>query len=110
MLPQSLDIKVAGTLSSSLSLRLSLRAEGRVRSATARRACLLRAPSRMAWALLALTLLLISGCAVDGPSEPVSLSSWQKDLEQYVWDQANGDPDVLREMSWDDVHRGFAII
>jgi len=52
---------------------------------------------------------LLSGCAA-GPPEPVSLQSWQRGLERYVWDQGNGDPNVLRDTSWDDVHAGFAII
>ena len=60
--------------------------------------------------LLGLLLLLCSmpGCA--GDPEPVSLSTWQQSVERYVWDQGNGDPNVLRDMSWDDVHKGFAVI
>lgn len=55
-------------------------------------------------------MILLTGCAVEGGSNPVSFSSWQKSLEQYVWNQANGDPNVLRDMSWDDIHHGFSII
>jgi hypothetical protein len=51
-----------------------------------------------------------TGCTVDPPAQPVTLQSWQHNLEDYVWEQANGDPNVLRDMSWDDVHHGFAII
>ena len=58
--------------------------------------------------LTALFLGLTTGCASD--PEPVSLSSWQQSVEHYVWDQGNGDPNVLRDMSWDDVHKGFAVM
>ena len=40
----------------------------------------------------------------------MTLSSWQRSVERYVWDEGNGDPNVLRDMSWDDVHKGFAIM
>jgi hypothetical protein len=60
------------------------------------------------WLLAALLLGQTTGCA-SGP-EPVSLSSWQQSVERYVWDQGNGDPNVLRDMSWDDVHKGFAVM
>jgi len=60
--------------------------------------------------LLVTALLLgqATGCASN--SEPVSVSSWQQSVEHYVWDQGNGDPNVLRDMSWDDVHKGFAVM
>jgi hypothetical protein len=38
------------------------------------------------------------------------VSTWQRNLEQYVWDRGNGDPNVLADASWDDVHKGFAVI
>jgi len=60
-------------------------------------------------ALLSLALLL-GGCASDGMDDPVSIPYWQRSLERYVWDHGNGDPNVLRDMSWDDVHRGFAVM
>jgi hypothetical protein len=60
--------------------------------------------------LLLLPLLLGSGCGVEPPPEPVTFQSWQTNLEHYIWNEANGDPNVLRDMSWDDVHHGFAII
>jgi hypothetical protein len=50
----------------------------------------------------------VTGCASD--PEPVSLTFWQQSVEHYVWDQGNGDPNVLRDMSWDDVHKGFAVM
>lgn len=60
----------------------------------------------------AILLLALAGggCGLDSPPpEPVSLQSWQQSLEDYVWNQANGDPNVLRDLSWDDVHHGFAM-
>ena len=57
--------------------------------------------------ILVLLLLLASGCAADPPIS-VSISSWRQSVERYIWDQGNGDPSVLRELSWDDRHRGFA--
>ncbi|HXE54702.1 MAG TPA: hypothetical protein VN541_16895 [Tepidisphaeraceae bacterium] len=59
--------------------------------------------------LLVLAAMLASGCAPD-PGAPVSLPRWQRSLEQYVWQQADGDPTVLRDLSWDDVHPGFAML
>lgn len=56
-----------------------------------------------------LLLAALSGCAAD-PPDPVSISYWQRSLEEYVWDRGNGDPIVLRDTSWDDVHKGFAVI
>lgn len=57
-----------------------------------------------------LTLLLcVGGCGIE-PSDPPTIQSWQQSLEKYVWDRGNGDPNVLADLSWDDVHRGFAVI
>jgi hypothetical protein len=53
--------------------------------------------------------LFLAGCASE-PPDPVSLASWQHDLETYVWDRGNGDPTVLADLSWDDVHRGFTVM
>jgi hypothetical protein len=49
------------------------------------------------------------GCGIE-PSDPPTVQSWQQSLEKYVWDRGNGDPNVLADQSWDDVHRGFAVI
>jgi hypothetical protein len=56
-----------------------------------------------------LLLLSLAGCA-DEAVQPVTLGSWRRGVEQYVWDRGNGDPNVLADVSWDDVHKGFAII
>jgi hypothetical protein len=60
---------------------------------------------------IAIGLLLsgIAGCGIE-PSDPPTIASWQRGLEKYVWDRGNGDPNVLADMSWDDVHKGFAVI
>lgn len=44
------------------------------------------------------------------PSDPPTIQSWEQGLEKYVWDRGNGDPNVVADMSWDDVHKGFAVI
>lgn len=59
--------------------------------------------------LVCLFSFALSGCATE-PADPPTLSTWQQNLQQYVWDHANGDPTVLADMSWDDVHKGFSII
>jgi len=43
--------------------------------------------------LLPLLLLLSPGC-----STPVTLDSWQKSVEDYIWQEANGDPNSLRNI------------
>ena len=53
-------------------------------------------------------LALAAGCASDPPA--VTLNSWRQSLERYVWEQGNGDPNVLRDLSWDNVHKGFAVL
>jgi hypothetical protein len=64
--------------------------------------------TRTALLLLSLSWLL-QGCAAEpGPRSP--LDQWRQGLERYVWEQGNGDPAVLRDVSWDDVHPGFAIL
>jgi ribosomal protein S30 len=54
--------------------------------------------------------LVVPGCATEPNAPPPTFSTWQHNLEQYVWDRGNGDPNVLADMSWDDVHKGFAVI
>lgn len=54
--------------------------------------------------------LCLPGCATESDAPPPTVSTWQRNLEQYVWDRGNGDPNVLADASWDDVHKGFAVI
>lgn len=65
-------------------------------------------PHRLCLRLALVLLGLCPGCAQT--AEPVTLSSWQRSVERYIWDEGNGDPNVLRDMSWDDVHKGFSIV
>lgn len=60
---------------------------------------------------IAIGLLLsgIMGCGAE-PLDPPTIATWQRGLEKYVWDRGNGDPNVLADISWDDVHKGFAVI
>jgi hypothetical protein len=58
---------------------------------------------------LAVLALASTGCMIDSP-EPTTLPLWQQQVEQYVRDQGNGDPTVLADLSWDDIHKGFAVI
>lgn len=55
-----------------------------------------------------LAVACLAGCAEESPNATVQ--SWRQSVERYVWDRGNGDPNVLADASWDDVHRGFAII
>jgi hypothetical protein len=64
----------------------------------------------MLLAFVALLALFVPGCATGPDAPPPTLSVWQQNAEQYVWDHGNGDPNVLADMSWDDVHKGFAVI
>lgn len=66
---------------------------------------------RAAWIALVVVMfpLFDGGCGIE-PSDPPTVQSWQQSLEKYVWDRGNGDPNVLADLSWDDIHRGFAVI
>jgi hypothetical protein len=60
--------------------------------------------------LLLLTLsFLLQGCAAE-PAPATAVAEWRQGVERYVWEQGNGDPAVLRDVSWDDVHPGFATL
>jgi hypothetical protein len=58
---------------------------------------------------LTLLALASTGCMTD-PPQAITLPAWRQQVEQYVREQGNGDPTVLADLSWDDVHKGFAII
>jgi len=59
--------------------------------------------------LLMLLPACLAGCGLD-PADPPTVHSWQRTVEHYVWERGNGDPNVLADTSWDDVHRGLAVI
>ncbi len=60
-----------------------------------------------------LLMLFAGGCAEPGPGPrpmTVTLATWQNAVEQYVRDQGNGDPNVLRDTTLPNSQRGFALI
>ena len=58
-------------------------------------------------AAIAIFLLFAStGCQ----QQQISLRTWQDSVENYVWDQANGDPSALRDLPTPGPWKGFAII
>ncbi len=64
---------------------------------------------RLSSALLILAgALLCVGCGAT--SRNVTLPVWQKNIEQYVQQQGNGDPAVLRDVTLPDSRRGYAVI
>ena len=65
--------------------------------------------NRIALPLVLTLAYLLQGCAIE-PAPATSISQWQQGLERYVWEQGNGDPAVLRDATWDDVHPGFATL
>ena len=57
--------------------------------------------------------LVALGCAEPGAGPramTVNLAAWQHSVEQYVWDEGNGDPNVLRDTNLPTSQRGFALI
>lgn len=58
---------------------------------------------------LPIVLFSVAGCGLDSPGPP-TIRTWQQNVERYVWEHGNGDPNVLADTSWDDVHRGLAVI
>jgi hypothetical protein len=53
-------------------------------------------------------LLLLPGCA-----NSVSLEDWQQRVDDFVWQEANGDPNLLREQTLGlpgSDHKGFALL
>ncbi|HEX2972494.1 MAG TPA: hypothetical protein VHP11_09175, partial [Tepidisphaeraceae bacterium] len=63
-------------------------------------------PVPIVLATLMLSLLLLVG----GCSSSATLRTWQDRVEEYVWDEANGDPNSLRDMTWADSQKGFAVL
>ena len=60
-----------------------------------------------AW-LTILALILFAGC-----SKSVSLEQWQQRVDEFVWQEANGDPNHLREQTLGlpgSGHRGLAVL
>src|ERR1041384_615428 len=57
--------------------------------------------------ILLVTVLtpVLAGCA-----STASVDEWQKSVETYVQKHADGDPVVLRDMTWSESHRGFSLI
>lgn len=49
----------------------------------------------------------LAGCAAPGPE--VSLADWQSAVEEYVWEEAAGDPAALRDLESAPGRRGFAL-
>jgi len=61
---------------------------------------------RIAAAIAIFLLLASTGCH----QQQVSLRTWQDSVENYVWDQANGDPSALRDLPTPGPWKGFSII
>jgi len=55
-------------------------------------------------------LILLAMCFSFGCQQHVSLDSWKQSVEHYVWDQANGDPTILRDLPTQGQWKGFAVI
>jgi hypothetical protein len=53
----------------------------------------------------AVMALMAAGC-----TSTASIDEWQKSIEVYVDKHADGDPGVLRDMTWSESHRGFSLI
>jgi len=58
--------------------------------------------------LAAVVALIGAGCSP--PRRTVTLPVWKKNVEQYVKQQGNGDPVVLRDVTLPDSRRGYAVI
>ena len=58
-------------------------------------------------------MLLAAGCAEPGAGPrpmTVTFATWQRAVEQYVRDEGNGDPNILRDTTLPTSQRGFAQI
>ena len=54
--------------------------------------------------------ILLAMTACSGCQQRISLDTWKQSVEHYVWDQANGDPTVLRDLPTQGQWKGFAVI
>lgn len=59
--------------------------------------------------LCCLLAALVGGCASTS-SAPVSVPTWQESVENYVRKEGNGDPSVLRNMTWSPGQKGFSVL
>ena len=59
-------------------------------------------------AIIGLIVTSVTGCSP--PGRAVSFSGWQENIEQYVREEANGDPNVLRDVTVASGHRGYAML
>ncbi len=59
---------------------------------------------RRSAAIAILILFGATGC------QQISLRTWRSSVEQYVWDQANGAPSVLRDVPSPGPWKGFSVI
>src|SRR3954471_21795653 len=55
-------------------------------------------------------LLILIALAACGCQQQISLESWKHSVEHYVWDQANGDPTVIRDLPTQGPWKGFQVI
>jgi hypothetical protein len=57
---------------------------------------------------VSIAILLLLGAS--GCQQQVSLRAWRETVEHYVWDQANGDPSVIRDLPTPGTWKGFSIL
>ena len=58
--------------------------------------------------LFAMIIFILLGAA--GCEQQVTLRSWRNEVDHYVWDQANGDATVLRDLATPGPWKGFSIL
>jgi hypothetical protein len=69
----------------------------------------IRLNPRIALAILVSLILTAGGCA-SSSNRSVSVSAWQKNVENYVKVQGQGDPTVLRDVTLPDSRKGYAML
>jgi hypothetical protein len=60
------------------------------------------------WSLLCLLLGSLAGCSSGSGS--VNLSGWRDTVERYIDKEGQGDPNVLRNVTWPQSRREFSVI